>query len=52
MGTPATNISVDLGDDGTNEFTFVGTLNSTTSPQQPNLTAVSNAYNTIKSFFS
>ncbi len=42
------NVTVDLGDDGNNEYTFTGKLNSTTSPTFVNLTPTSNQLNTIK----
>lgn len=51
---PATaqNVTVNIGDDSTTEFSFMDTLNSTTSPQRVNLTTspsnIQGSYTTIK----
>jgi len=45
---PVEIIVLDLGNDGNNEYTFTGRLNSTTSPAFVNLTPTANMLNTIK----
>ncbi len=46
--SPIENITVDLGDDGLIDFTFLGPLNSTTSPAFVELNPRANQFNTIK----
>src|SRR3990167_4094988 len=46
--TPIENITVDLNDDGSDEFIYTGKLNTTTSPIHVNLTPLSNKNNIIK----
>ena len=46
--TSIANITVDLGNDGTDDFTFIGTLNSTTGSLLVNLSPTTGILNTIK----
>jgi len=48
INSTAENITVDLNDDGTNEFTFIGLLDEENSPLFVNLTPLPNQINTIK----